>query len=319
MPAYPSIWLLGKDKEVVRYKGAKRADAFLHFLSRKSRPLITEIKTGDQLNLFKTADETVFVAYLDPSDTDSRGAFERVAQKYSDEFSFGIVSDQELAQTQQNVKVPAVVGYKVIDGDVVIRKGEVGNVDEFEGWIKETSRGVIGELTLLNQQRLIDRAWPIVYLFAPTEKERQKLRKTLYKFARSYYDSLTAVTVDPHEFPDLMSKLGLDPDCASPAGAVHQLSKDRIYPYPKGQPLTPGAIQNWGMDIYNGRVKPWTPPGSAKTAEGEKEEDDNNNNNNGFIKFTNKKNKVAAGTKRKVVSMANIPGVKIKIAGRDEL
>lgn len=151
----------------------------------------------------------------------------------------------------------------------------------------------------------------MVYLFAPTEKERQKLRKTLYKFAKSYYDSLTAVVVDPHEFPDLMGKLGLDPDCSSPAGAVHQLSKDRIYPYPRGQPLTPGAIQNWGMDIYNGRVKPWTPPG-GKRAGGEKEDDDS-----GIVRVANKK--VAAGTKRKVVSMANVPRVKIKIAGRDEL
>lgn len=29
MPIYPFIWLLEKDKEVVRYKGAKRADAYV--------------------------------------------------------------------------------------------------------------------------------------------------------------------------------------------------------------------------------------------------------------------------------------------------
>jgi protein disulfide-isomerase A1 len=73
----------------------------------------------------------------------------------------------------------------------------------------------------------------MVYLFDSTESERQGLRKSLYKFARNYYDSLTSVVVDPFVFPDLMGQLGLEPG-VFPAGAVHELSKDRIYPYPKG-------------------------------------------------------------------------------------
>jgi protein disulfide-isomerase A1 len=86
----------------------------------------------------------------------------------------------------------------------------------------------------------------MVYVFALTEPERAEIRVTLRKMARSYYDSLTMVTVDPLEFPDLPEKLGLDP--VFPAGAVHQLSKDRIYPYPKGQAITSSALQQWGLE-----------------------------------------------------------------------
>jgi protein disulfide-isomerase A1 len=136
----------------------------------------------------------------------------------------------------------------------------------------------------------------MVYLFGSTESERQRLRKSLYKFARNYYDSLTSVVVDSFVFPDLMDKLALEPG-VFPAGAVHQLSKDRIYPYPKGQPFSSDALQRWGLDVYQGRIKPWTPPGVTTTYE-----------DLGPTRVATRK-----------ISMANIPGVKIRIAGHEEL
>ena len=139
----------------------------------------------------------------------------------------------------------------------------------------------------------------MVYLFAPTEPERQELRKALYRFAKNYYDSLTSVVVDPLDFPGLMEKLGLDPS-VYPAGAVHQLSQDRIFPYPKGKPYTSSAVQKWGLDVYQGRVKPWTPPGSTTSYEDQ-----------------GTPGKITAS--RRVSIASGIPGVKIKIAGHDEL
>lgn len=136
----------------------------------------------------------------------------------------------------------------------------------------------------------------MVYLFAKTESERKDLRETIYKFAKSHYDSLTSVMVDPLEFPDLMGKLGLG-EGHFPAGAVHQLSKDRIYPFPKDKPLTPSAIQKWGLDVYQGRIKPWMPAGMTTTYE-----------DFGPTKVATRK-----------VSIRSFPGMKIKIAGHDEL
>jgi protein disulfide-isomerase A1 len=137
----------------------------------------------------------------------------------------------------------------------------------------------------------------MVYLFAPTESERQELRKALYRFAKSYYDSITTVVVDPLDFPGLMEKLGLEAG-VYPAGAVHQLSTDRVFPYPKGRPYTSSAVQQWGLDVYQGRIKPWTPPGVTTSYE----------NPGQGIKAT-----------RKVSIASGVPGVKIRVAGRDEL
>lgn len=139
----------------------------------------------------------------------------------------------------------------------------------------------------------------MVYIFAETDAERAELRKELHGFAKSYCESLTCVTVDHLEFPDLQAKLGLEPG-VFPAGAVHQLSNDKIYPYPRGREINSQSLQKWGLDVWQGRVKPWTPPGANKESE--------------------YKGGQANGVKRKL-SMANIPGVNIRIAGQghDEL
>jgi len=112
-------------------------------------------------------------------------------------------------------------------------------------------------------------------------------------------------------FPDLMPELGLDPnrvslpnpptsgteDSSSPiaAGAVHVLSTNKIYPYPKDRPLTSKALQQWGLDLYQGRVR----------ALGEKE---GNGRKGGGSKGTRVVGK-------KTVNIRKHPGVKINIPG----
>lgn len=147
----------------------------------------------------------------------------------------------------------------------------------------------------------------MVYLFTRTAAQRQSIVESLARFAKSYHSSLTIVLVNPFDFPDLPSKLGLGNDPVYPAGAVHQLSNDRIYPYPKGMPLTPSALQKWGLDVYQGRVKPWMSGGS----EGSVATESVDRASNGRIQM---------GRTRSHVSIAKgWPGVKIKVAGRDEL
>ena len=93
--------------------------------------------------------------------------------------------------------------------------------------------------------------------------------------------------------------LGLE-EGVYPAGAVHQLSKDRIYPYPKGRPFESRSLQSWGLDVYQGRVKPWTPPGVTTT-------------------FDDLQPTKQATRKVSINPILQAAGVKIKVAGRDEL
>ncbi|KUI73458.1 Protein disulfide-isomerase [Cytospora mali] len=288
--SYPTLKLFEKADSgyaSTTYLGPRRASGILSYMSRMSRPIVTDVEPGS-LDTFKIADETVFIGHISATDTAARQAFAEVAEKYREEFTFGLVSGES--------ESPTVECYIVEDGEArsLNSYSEAGALDEF---VIKVSRPIIGELTQYNQQRLLDRGWPMVYIFAETEEDRAKLRESLRGFAKGYYDSLTCVTVDPLEFPDLQVKMGLEPGIY-PSGAVHQLSKERIYPYPRGLPLESRSLQKWGLDVWQGRVKPWTPPGMTTM----------HDEDPGPTRVAKRK-----------LSIANLPGVKMQVAGHDEL
>ncbi|KAI1766048.1 thioredoxin-like domain-containing protein [Hypoxylon sp. FL1150] len=288
------VRLLKQGEAEATYNGPRRASAILSWASRIQRPVVSEVGSAE-LEDFKKADETVFLAYLDANDEASKSAFTDVAGRYREEFSFGLTTDVDVLAAE-GVTAPTIKCYKPLDGDTHEFKDPT-DLTALENFVIESSRPVIGELLPHNHRRFLDRGWPMVYVFATTEAERSEIRKELRKVAQSQYESLTMVTVDPLEFPSLPEKLGLDPN-ALPAGAVHQLSKDRIYPYPKGRSWTSSELQGWGLDVWQGRIKPWTPPGVTTTYD----------DLGGRIKAT-----------QRVSIRNNIPGVKIRVGGRDEL
>ncbi|KAI0598588.1 thioredoxin-like domain-containing protein [Biscogniauxia sp. FL1348] len=295
--SHTTVKLFVRDKEPLVYAGPRRASAILAWVGRMQLPVVTEVGT-EEIDNFKHLDEVVFIAYLDADDEASKATFAKVASQFETEFTFGLATDAAVLQSEAATP-PFVKCYKPRDGDTHHLASFV-DADGLEKFVKEASRPVIGELLLHNHQRLLDRGWPMVYIFARTEAERAQIRDSLRKMARSYYDSLTMVTVDPLDFPDLPARLGLEPD-VFPAGAVHQLSTDRIYPYPKGRNITPRELQDWGMDVWQGRVEPWIPPGATKSDDGK-----------GFA------GRIQATRK---VSMRNlkIPGVNVRVGGHDEL
>lgn len=277
-----------------------------------SRPAVTELGL-ESVEAFKKIDDVVFIGYINAEDAAARQSLSAVADKYRQEFTFGLVSVEPASQTE-NMEISTVVCH-VAEDERTKSFDSFAEPNSLDTFVSESSRRTIGELTRENQQRLlnvstatqplypstsdsisnIQRGWPMVYLFGESEADRAELRQKLLGFGKSCSDSLTCVTVDHLEFPDLQERLGLEPG-VFPAGAVHQLSQNKIYPYPRGLALEKRSLQKWGLDVWQGRVKPWTPTGGANAPEGGQ----------------------ASAVTRKI-SMANIPGVNIRVAGRDEL
>ncbi|KAL8373627.1 hypothetical protein RB599_000727 [Gaeumannomyces hyphopodioides] len=307
------------------YQGSVTAAAISQYLARHRRPDVSELATAEALASFQTADQVVFVAFMPPQGGAGVGAaandpralsYHRAALRYRDEFSFGLVTDPALAGSLEGGGDDGsgrafVVCHRPGDSHVsrfVFPELEDGtdSTDDaaaaLEVFIHDGGRPDIAYLALSNHQRYLDRGWPMVYLFACTEAERDTLRASLAPLAKSYRDSLTVVVADPFDLPGLPERLGLGPPSPScpPSGALHQLSKDRVYPYPTGRPVDARSVQQWGLDVFQGRVRPWLPPGAGPTSLA----------NLGPTRMASRK-----------LSVASIPGVKIRIAGRahDEL
>ncbi|KAI6282468.1 hypothetical protein MCOR27_003702 [Pyricularia oryzae] len=312
--SYPAIRLFQDASPGSIYQGPKTAKPIINFLARHRRPLVSKLTTPDEYSALLTADEAVFIAYAPTQE--QRALIQYAAVRYRDEFTFGLVANPALipGEATESPPIPVVLCHRSNDAatsrlPLAEDSSTPKSSDDLAAFIEEASRPTIAELTVSTHARSLARGAPIVYIFAQTTAERASLRTSLHRLATGYRDSLTIVTVNPAEFPDLPGKLGLCGAAAGdeivegrPAGALHQLSKDRVYPYPCGRPVDPRSIQQWGLDVFQGRVKPWTPPGVTTSY------DDLG------------PTRVAAAATRKI-SIANIPGLKIKIAGhrQDEL
>lgn len=119
----------------------------LHFIARHKRPAVTQLADADAIAAFKAIDEVVFIAYLGPDDDES--AFAAVAARYRDEFAFG------KAATTESEESASVVCYRLMDDDTVTTT-TLDDPAKLEAWVREASRPVLAELTVLNRQRLLD-------------------------------------------------------------------------------------------------------------------------------------------------------------------
>ncbi|KAJ4390268.1 hypothetical protein N0V85_007394 [Neurospora sp. IMI 360204] len=235
----------------------------------------------------------------------------------------------------------------VVSGSGSGSEGEGGKVQHQElsnlkRWMEEMARPVIGELTSWNYGRTED-TLPTVYVFALSHQKRINLRRTLSALATKYHSSLQIVVVDPIVFPGLMKELGLSLDSDSEgsgsdvAAAVVWSQKSNngndvskieklIYHYPNDKPITESNVKQWGLDLYLGRVKPWFPPSSPNDETKKEDGSGSGNGRDEVLKDLKNRVRVVKGGKkatRKVAKRStgsgSIPGVKIRVAGRDEL
>ena len=118
--------------------------------------MVSQLDSVEAVDGFKVKDETLFVAYLGDADGPEAKAFADVAERYREEFSFGLVSDPAVAESQK-ATVPSVVCYRTADGDTVTFSAfDQEQPSKLEDWVKEASRSVVGELTVQNRQRLLE-------------------------------------------------------------------------------------------------------------------------------------------------------------------
>lgn len=168
--SYPTLRLFHYGKPVTNYLGPRTLSGYgssdqqskkrrltwpsiLNFVSRHFRPVVTDLK-GENIEEFKKSDEVVFIGYVGSNDELARQLFAEIAAKYRDEFSFALVSDEELIRAG-NMASPTVICHVNDDGETRSFNAfaEAGALNNF---VATASRRVIGELTPYNYQRLHD-------------------------------------------------------------------------------------------------------------------------------------------------------------------
>lgn len=114
---------------------------------------MTEINEKS-IEQFKKSDEVVFIGYISLEDEAAQRLFADTATKYRDEFSFAMVSDQELIRAQ-NMASPTIVCH-VAEDEETRSLSTFADAEALDSFVAAASRRVIEELTPYNHQRLLD-------------------------------------------------------------------------------------------------------------------------------------------------------------------
>lgn len=116
-------------------------------MTKEQLPIVSNVD-DNSLEEFKGIDDIVFVAYIDPTDTELSEIFGTVAAEHHREFVFGIVTDVRLADSNK-LAVPSIACHKRRYKDDTAMNGRFDK-ETLEKFLEFAAAPLIGEITKKN-------------------------------------------------------------------------------------------------------------------------------------------------------------------------
>lgn len=199
---------------------------------KQSLPAVSPIDAAGHEE-FTKADKVVVVAYL-PTTTDApASAFSSVAEKYRDDYLFGLTTD-EAAIKAAGVTPPAIVVYKQFDEgrndfpSKGIKDTTAANLAKF---IEDNSLPLLDEISGENYPTYSAQTEiPLGYLFIdPTGEDKDAQLEAIKPIAQKHKGSINFVWIDVTKYADHAKSLNLKAD-KWPAFVIHHMGDNLKYP-----------------------------------------------------------------------------------------
>jgi len=227
---YPTLKMYRKG-DVSDYGGPRKADGIISYMVKQSLPAVSDV-TGATHEEFVKADKVVVVAYLASSTDAPASAFSSVAEKYRDDYLFGLSTD-EAAIEAAGVTPPAIVLYKIFDE---------GRNDFPSGGIKDTTAANLAKFIEDNSIPLLDEisgenyptysasGLPLAYLFLdPTADDKEAQINAIKPVATKHKGAVNFVWIDALKFVDHAKSLNLKGD-KWPAFVIQDMANGLKFP-----------------------------------------------------------------------------------------
>ncbi|KAI0885108.1 uncharacterized protein GGS22DRAFT_200170 [Annulohypoxylon maeteangense] len=244
--SYPALRFFDGHGKMTSYRGPRRASSILSYLKRAVRPSITTLNSEAKLIKFQSRDDYAMIAQINAQDPHIKTAYEKLASQYRDRLSFGSV---------ETSGATTVSCYNNRDGQQ-FTVSDLAGINALPQLIESCLEPVIGEFTRANEMKYLQTGKSLVFYFVTSSQEREPYVAAMRSVAKMYKEYLSFVTVDAGEYGDLAAPLGLVPG-AFPALSVQNPMYGQVFPYPRGNQITPEAVGAFLMDIVQGKVQPW--------------------------------------------------------------
>lgn len=216
---------------------------------------MTSIENSEDLEKLKQEEPLVVVAYLDPESLKTVEKWRKFSDKLIDDFAFGYVTDEKLAEKENITKFPTVVLYKHFDNMKDVYQGAFKGA-EMEDFIKVNAVPNLATIRTETFMDYVDAGRPLVYIFSDSEELQNELHEKLLPVAEKYKGKFSFVHIDANEYPTQADFLNLKRD-QWPALSIHNFKTGARYPLDQTTDLKDVAkVQEFLDSVHQDKEKP---------------------------------------------------------------
>ncbi|KAJ2314783.1 protein disulfide-isomerase precursor, partial [Coemansia sp. RSA 2704] len=250
IPGFPSLKVF-KDGDHAAYNGTRKEAGIISYMRKQLLPPLSKIDAAS-FDKFTKADRVVVMGFVEDSDSDEYSVLDTLAKELRDEFTFGVITDSELAK-EHGVKAPGVVVYKEFDDGKDVFE-EAITADSLRNFIKASSVPVLGEISGENYSMYAQTGLPFGFAFFNNEETRQELEKQLYPVAKAHKGALNFVLIDANKFASQADHLNLERKW--PAFAIQKQANLDKFPFPQDKSITEDDVAEFVQAFVDGTIEP---------------------------------------------------------------
>jgi protein disulfide-isomerase A1 len=246
---------VSRNGQLTDYNGPRKADGIIAYMTKQALPAVSEVTAANHEE-FIHADKIVAVAYLPSTTTAPAPEFSAVAEKYRDDYLFGLVTDK--SAVPEGVTVPSIVLYRRFDEPKLVFPYPVADAthEEITNWIKDYSIPVVDEVGAENYAEYAVSGKPLAYLFLdPSDEKKEEHIAALRPIAEKFRGKVNFVWIDAIKFGDHAKALNLQ-EAKWPAFVVQDLKEQLKFPLDQSKETTPAAMEELAQAFIDGKLEP---------------------------------------------------------------
>ncbi|CAO3702990.1 unnamed protein product [Rhizopus stolonifer] len=249
--SYPTLQLFRNGKASIVYTEERTAEKMTEFMKKQLLPRIPFIETEKELQQLKDQEPILIVGYFSKDDQDAIEAWNAFGTTWLDDFAFALVTDKELAKSENISSVPSFALYKHFDQGK--ETSAIKSQEDMLDFIRLYSLPLLDTITPNNFLNYVEAARPLVYLFSDQLDTKQELDRDFLPLAQTLKEHFSFVHINATEYPAQAEFLSLN-ETRLPALGVHNFKTGARYPWNGDWEME--HIKDFLVGIMENRIDP---------------------------------------------------------------
>lgn len=246
-------------KRICNYFGPQTTSGFLNFVMTKTGmpfttfddyPAAQDVIEGNEVSI------VLFIPKVGGADFDK---FTELSESLRDNFTFGLVADELLADDLGVEKFPTLKLYRNIDHAQATYNEDFSTASliDIKAWIKYNSKPLIDVFKLNHQEEYVKKK-PVIVFFVPVQEEpRAQVMPTIVKLSENFGEDLNFTQIDAVTGNRFMMDLGFSRYADPCVAILHYSGKNKFTKnkFPEDADFIYEDISAWIIKYLDGNMK----------------------------------------------------------------